>query len=105
MKPETHLTLTLKDLKAGQMIELRWEHWNNVNEEFEPRTLHLLLIERSTEGRRVETNGWRAQVIYDSRPADRGPEIPYNNLYHDGWLKQSMRENKLIILSEPDPQK
>lgn len=87
----------LKDLKKGQIIELRWEYWSHDMDEFAPRTLHMLLLERST------TPGWRAKVFYDSCPKEQYEKnVPYINIYYDTWLKLSMEQHKLTILWTPE---
>jgi len=97
--------MKLEDLKAGQMISLRWEYWNHDIESFEPRTLHLVLLGRSDSygPKRRRTEGWRVKVTYDSkpRPKNRSAEvIPYDNVYFDSWLRASINEGKLVILSD-----
>ncbi len=96
--------MKLKDLKEGQIIELRWEYWDHDMDAFEPRTLHMVLLHRndtpSFEPPKV-ARGWKAKVIYDSHPKTKQElAIPYDNTYYDTWLAASISEGKLAILSD-----
>jgi hypothetical protein len=94
--------MKLEDLKTGQIIELRWEYWDHNKDGFEPRVIHMVLLHRAIkEDVLKRAKGWRATVIYDSNPKERGEmDIPYDNTYYDTWLRMSISEDKLTILSD-----
>jgi hypothetical protein len=96
--------MKLKDLKRGQIIQLRWEYWDHIEDGFLPRVIHMVLLHRNDNPNFVppkKARGWDAKVIYDSSPKESGSgTVPYDNTYYDTWLNMSISENKLSILSD-----
>lgn len=89
---------TPADLKEGQIIELRWEYFDHDQEEFEPRFLRVLLLERIQTS---TSDGWKTKVIYDSNLANKRKtnSVPYDNFYWDTWVQMSINQNKLKVIS------
>jgi len=95
--------MKLEDLKKGQAIELRWEFWDKSREDFQPRIIRMVLVQRVGKPMEYATSGWRAKVFYDSSPKERHEKnMPYDNVYYDTWLKMSIQQNKLNVLWAPE---
>ena len=97
---------TPADLKAGQIIELRWEYFDHDQAEFEPRFLKMILLERIVNPHESDITarptGWKAKVIYDSNVEKSGNyrlAVPYDNMYYDTWVQMSINQNKLRVIS------
>jgi len=98
------IDIKLSDLKRGQLIELRWEYFDHDLDEFEPRFLKVILMDRlqyhPVRNSDSEPRGWKAMVIYDSntRKMAKGNFVPYINMYFDTWLSMSIEQNKLKVI-------
>ena len=95
--------MKLEDLKKGQAIELRWEFWDKSREDFQPRIIRMVLLERCGKPMETPSSGWKATVFFDSSPKPvEESTVPYENTYYDTWLKMSIEQNKLDILWTPE---
>ena len=92
-----------QDLKEGQIIELEWEYFDHNMDEFEPRLLRMILIERMQspiQDAMTKPNGWKTQVFYDSNlRGHKKIKVPYYNVYYDTWLQMSINQNRLKVIS------
>jgi hypothetical protein len=90
----------LNKLESGQLIELQWEYWIQ-STGFAPRRIQILLLNRyGTYENDDQSRGWNGIILYDS--INPSKEImPCTAPFNDLWLCSSMKENKLLILSEP----
>tara|TARA_R110000751_G_scaffold305448_1_gene421896 strand:+ start:106 stop:384 length:279 start_codon:yes stop_codon:yes gene_type:complete len=89
----------LNKLESGQLIELQWEYWYPPTG-FAPRRIQILLLNRyGTHKNDDQNRGWNGIILYDSiNPNEE--LLPQTKQYPDIWLASSMKENKLLILSE-----
>ena len=97
------VNVRMEDLKKGQIVELKWEYFDHDMDHFEPRLLRMVLVERlqtAIQDVKMKPNGWRTKVFYDSKLSEHeNKAVPYENVYYDTWIKLSIKQGNLRVLS------